>query len=201
MSIRIFGVDSDYFSKDEIDGKTSQRLRAASISASKARNSVSSVSSNSSRKFKLQPTLSETSETASDCRLSIEITPLKILPQTSESESLNSSLMEKFEEEHVFLPPLPTPLPISVSIVKKTENTSKKADQQFQNLKDVGKGSASSIGSFHSVDGSNEKIVDSEYSESRSIAYGCLCRIMCRRHDQILPSESLQHFYRIIYKV
>jgi hypothetical protein len=39
-----------------------------------------------------------------------------------------------------------------------------------------------------------------EYSDGKAIAYGCMCRLMCRRHDQPIPENLLPHFYRLIIK-
>ncbi|KAJ3147009.1 Ral GTPase-activating protein subunit alpha-1 [Geranomyces michiganensis] len=34
----------------------------------------------------------------------------------------------------------------------------------------------------------------------RAIAYGCMCRMMCRRHDQPFPNDYYAHFYRLLVK-
>ncbi|KAI8895011.1 hypothetical protein BC833DRAFT_602787 [Globomyces pollinis-pini] len=39
-----------------------------------------------------------------------------------------------------------------------------------------------------------------EYSRSVEIASGCICRMMCKRHDQPEYSKWLGHFYRILIK-
>ena len=48
---------------------------------------------------------------------------------------------------------------------------------------------------FQAADMSNE------YSDGRAIAYGCMCRMMCRKQDDYLPDNYLSQFYRIIIKV
>ncbi|RUP43204.1 hypothetical protein BC936DRAFT_137483 [Jimgerdemannia flammicorona] len=40
----------------------------------------------------------------------------------------------------------------------------------------------------------------STYAVGRAAAYGCLCRIMCRRADQPYPEELLSHFYQTLLK-
>ncbi|KAJ3243063.1 Ral GTPase-activating protein subunit alpha-2 [Chytriomyces hyalinus] len=42
--------------------------------------------------------------------------------------------------------------------------------------------------------------LSSEYTESKMLAYGLVCRTMCRRHDQTLPVDCLPQFYRILLK-
>ncbi|KAJ3145195.1 Ral GTPase-activating protein subunit alpha-1 [Geranomyces variabilis] len=37
-------------------------------------------------------------------------------------------------------------------------------------------------------------------SDGRAIAYGCMCRMMCRRHDQPFPNDYYPHFYRLLVK-
>lgn len=39
-----------------------------------------------------------------------------------------------------------------------------------------------------------------EYSDGRAIAYGAMCRMMSRRHDQPIPENLLPHFYRLVIK-
>ena len=39
-----------------------------------------------------------------------------------------------------------------------------------------------------------------DYSDGRAIAYGCMCRMMCRRHDQPIPEDLIPHFYRLLIK-
>ncbi|KAJ3032249.1 Ral GTPase-activating protein subunit alpha-2, partial [Rhizophlyctis rosea] len=39
-----------------------------------------------------------------------------------------------------------------------------------------------------------------EYNDGRAYAYGCMCRMMCRRHDQPFSEELYPHFYRILIK-
>lgn len=40
----------------------------------------------------------------------------------------------------------------------------------------------------------------SDFSDGRAIAYGCMCRMMCRRHDQPIPEDVFPHFYRLLVK-
>ncbi|KAI9015426.1 hypothetical protein DFJ74DRAFT_680173 [Hyaloraphidium curvatum] len=42
--------------------------------------------------------------------------------------------------------------------------------------------------------------LSAEYVEGRAAAYGCMCRMMCRRHDQRLGNEYFAHFYRLVIK-
>ncbi|KAJ3213934.1 Ral GTPase-activating protein subunit alpha-1, partial [Dinochytrium kinnereticum] len=42
--------------------------------------------------------------------------------------------------------------------------------------------------------------LSAEMSECRSAAVGCLCRLICRRHDQPMPEDLLPHFYKILFK-
>ncbi|KAJ3038843.1 Ral GTPase-activating protein subunit alpha-2 [Rhizophlyctis rosea] len=39
-----------------------------------------------------------------------------------------------------------------------------------------------------------------EYADGRAHAYGCMCRMMCRRHDQSFSPDLYSHFYRILIK-
>ncbi|KAJ3222533.1 Ral GTPase-activating protein subunit alpha-2 [Clydaea vesicula] len=39
-----------------------------------------------------------------------------------------------------------------------------------------------------------------DYSDGRAIAYGLLCKMMCRRHDQPIPENAFSHFYRLLIK-
>ncbi|ORY49997.1 hypothetical protein BCR33DRAFT_734729 [Rhizoclosmatium globosum] len=88
ISIRIFGIDSDQFMKEDMDTKTSQRLRTASISASRTRNSASS--SPSSNKFKVQTPLAELTETTiSPAKLHSEVT-ISLLNHKKEMESMKN---------------------------------------------------------------------------------------------------------------
>ncbi|KAL2913609.1 hypothetical protein HK105_206911 [Polyrhizophydium stewartii] len=41
----------------------------------------------------------------------------------------------------------------------------------------------------------------SEFHDTVVVATGCICRIMCRRHDQAFSAEYYVHFYRILKKV
>ncbi|KAJ3175950.1 Ral GTPase-activating protein subunit alpha-2 [Geranomyces variabilis] len=37
-------------------------------------------------------------------------------------------------------------------------------------------------------------------ADGRAIAYACMCRMMCRRHDQPFPNDYYPHFYRLLVK-
>ncbi|KAJ3292470.1 Ral GTPase-activating protein subunit alpha-2, partial [Borealophlyctis nickersoniae] len=39
-----------------------------------------------------------------------------------------------------------------------------------------------------------------EFADGRALAYGCMCCIMCRRHDQPFSPDLYAHFYRILIK-
>ncbi|KAJ3127067.1 Ral GTPase-activating protein subunit alpha-2 [Nowakowskiella sp. JEL0407] len=40
----------------------------------------------------------------------------------------------------------------------------------------------------------------SEFSEGRDLAVGCLCRMMCDKHEQVIPDNYFSHFYYIIIR-
>ncbi|KAJ3292120.1 hypothetical protein HDU79_001756, partial [Rhizoclosmatium sp. JEL0117] len=188
ISIRIFGIDSDQFMKEDMDTKTSQRLRTASISASRTRNSASS--SPSSNKFKVQTPLAELTETTiSPAKLHSEVT-ISLLNHKKEMESMKNDTASVESSESGIL---------NHNQWSKQESFGKKQDGH--NLKDIAKESSSSINSLQSLENSNERIADSnEFAESKALAFGYLCQMMCSRHDQSLPDDSLPHFYRILAK-
>ncbi|KAJ3023285.1 Ral GTPase-activating protein subunit alpha-2 [Thoreauomyces humboldtii] len=42
--------------------------------------------------------------------------------------------------------------------------------------------------------------LDSNRADGRAVAVGCMCRMMCRRHDQPFPETYYAHFYRLLVK-
>ncbi|KAI8851661.1 hypothetical protein BC829DRAFT_386568, partial [Chytridium lagenaria] len=42
--------------------------------------------------------------------------------------------------------------------------------------------------------------LNTEFNDGKASAIGCLCRLMCRRHDQRYPETLLPHFYKILFK-
>lgn len=39
-----------------------------------------------------------------------------------------------------------------------------------------------------------------EYAEGRAAAYGCVCRMLCRRHDHRMGDELFAHFYQLVIR-
>ncbi|KAJ3100407.1 hypothetical protein HDU97_002239 [Phlyctochytrium planicorne] len=42
--------------------------------------------------------------------------------------------------------------------------------------------------------------LSNEFTDGKALAIGCLCRLMCRRHDQAYPETILAHFYKLLFK-
>ncbi|KAI9342555.1 hypothetical protein BDR26DRAFT_270352 [Obelidium mucronatum] len=302
VSVRIFGVDIDQVSKNVIDTKTSQRLRAASITAAKLRNSAGSMSSQSSNKARVYASVSGMTEGLLDNNRKRSLETAVLL------ENIDAVKQQQPDQANIeIIAPAPEFKPVS----KKIEALAKKSEfTNSQAIRDLQKESNTSMNSVHSIEGSHEKLIDRSYSsfsamykipsispflqnkliefsnllplsaswtldwcfllwknmlcvlgdvnriatplnhrevinclvnifdvfenvrciqpfggvlmpplfdispwlfkaceisnldfgDSRELAFGCICRIMCRRHDQMFPLDSLAHFYRIILK-
>ncbi|KAJ3394024.1 Ral GTPase-activating protein subunit alpha-2 [Entophlyctis sp. JEL0112] len=150
MSLRLFGVDSDQLLRDDLDTKTTQRLRAASISAAKVRNSTGSQSSNTSVRFKVQPRLSESCESVVDNKTVTSANFVPFAAQKSDVESIGSSCAIENDDDSIQQP--------QGSASKRAEF--RKMDLQFHSLKDAAKGSNSSMSSIQSLELSMEKVIE-----------------------------------------
>ncbi|KAI8622047.1 hypothetical protein BC830DRAFT_1091333 [Chytriomyces sp. MP71] len=305
LSSRIFGIDVDHVVKEDIDTKTSQRLRAASIYAAKVKSSTASVSSQTSYKsgrILAQSPLAESPDLYENEAKLTEMTQ-SILNHTKFDKAAFQSTMSTDDVEVEYCASPASSLRRIDQIMRRSE------PPHMHNMKDSTRVSNSSIGSLLSVEGSNERFVDksyqlfsatfkppplspflqtklenftnimsltanwlpewtyilwknmlcilgdinkiapavhhadvircltsiadifekiriiqpyngvimpplfefaswlfkacdlpSDYIESKELAYGSICRIMSRRHDQDLPSDALPQFYRVMLK-
>ncbi|KAJ3229527.1 Ral GTPase-activating protein subunit alpha-2, partial [Chytriomyces hyalinus] len=144
LCIRVFAIDNDLLSKEDLDAKTPSRFRAVSVHAARLKSTSGSFSSQISGKSGRLLASSPLAET-------FEMITSQIVSEPRHSRTASE------EAEHESVVP-------SLVGSKRVDSGVRKTEVSIvQTIKDSNRVSNSSIGSLHSVEGSSERFLERTY--------------------------------------